>query len=162
PVLERLAGAQRREHLQHAGRARPDPPRPDRRVVLESRAPRAGDGEQPVPERALPAVERAALLAGLPDGARLGEAQEGGRAPVPSTTRAILRQKTLLGETYVELTPATRDAPKVKDGGTIPNAQIAPTVQLDEIFRAFDPPTRAAFRTWFDQQGRAVTRRGAD
>ena len=26
-------------------------------------------------------------------------------APIPSNTKAILRQKTLLGETYVELTP---------------------------------------------------------
>jgi phospholipid/cholesterol/gamma-HCH transport system substrate-binding protein len=83
-------------------------------------------------------------------------------APLRTTTRAILRQKTLLGETYVELTPATRSAPVLKDGGTIPNTQIAQTVQLDEIFRAFDPPTRAAFRTWFDQQGRAFTGRGAD
>src|SRR5829696_3787348 len=29
-------------------------------------------------------------------------------APLPSNSKAILRQKTLLGETYVELTPATR------------------------------------------------------
>ena len=32
-------------------------------------------------------------------------------APIPEDTRAILRQKTLLGETYVELTPGDRDAP---------------------------------------------------
>src|SRR3712207_169134 len=30
-------------------------------------------------------------------------------APLPSDARAILRQKTLLGETYVELTPGSRD-----------------------------------------------------
>ena len=30
-------------------------------------------------------------------------------APIPRDTRAILRQKTLLGETYVELTPGDRD-----------------------------------------------------
>src|SRR3954449_5909393 len=30
-------------------------------------------------------------------------------APLPTDTRAILRQKTLLGETYVELTPGHRD-----------------------------------------------------
>ena len=83
-------------------------------------------------------------------------------APVRTTTRAILRQKTLLGETYVELTPALRSAPAIKDGGRIPDAQVSPTVQLDEIFRAFDPPTRAAFRVWFDQQGRALGNRGAD
>src|ERR671939_1711486 len=31
-------------------------------------------------------------------------------SPLPSDARAILRQKTLLGETYVELTPGTRSA----------------------------------------------------
>src|SRR4029079_10414243 len=31
-------------------------------------------------------------------------------APLPSDTRAILRQKTLLGETYVELSPGNRGA----------------------------------------------------
>ena len=30
-------------------------------------------------------------------------------APIPSNTRAILRQKSLLGETYVELTPGDED-----------------------------------------------------
>src|SRR3954471_15153009 len=33
-------------------------------------------------------------------------------APLPSDARATLRQKTLLGETYVELTPGTPGAPK--------------------------------------------------
>ena len=32
-------------------------------------------------------------------------------APLPADARAILRQKTLLGETYVELTPGHQDAP---------------------------------------------------
>jgi len=77
-------------------------------------------------------------------------------APIPHDTRAILRQKTLLGETYVELTPGGRQAPKLADGGTLASAQVAPTVELDEIFRTFDPKTRAALTTWLDQQGRAV------
>jgi phospholipid/cholesterol/gamma-HCH transport system substrate-binding protein len=81
-------------------------------------------------------------------------------APVPLDTRAILRQKTLLGETYVELTPGNRRGPKLRDGGTLPQGQVAPTVELDEIFRAFDPKTRAAFSSWLDQQGRAVNGRG--
>src|SRR5215470_14114630 len=38
-------------------------------------------------------------------------------APVPKDTRAILRQKTLLGETYVELTPGTASAPTLPEGG---------------------------------------------
>src|SRR3954462_8908062 len=30
-------------------------------------------------------------------------------APLPADTRSILRQKTLMGETYVELTPGSRN-----------------------------------------------------
>src|SRR6476660_2181078 len=44
-------------------------------------------------------------------------------APLPSNTRAILRQKTLLGETYVELTPGTRGAKRLGDGATLANSQ---------------------------------------
>src|SRR3954463_9735516 len=83
-------------------------------------------------------------------------------SPLPADTHAILRQKTLLGETYVELTPGTRDGPKIPDRGRIAQGQGADTVQLDEIFRTFDPKTRVAFRTWMDQQGRGFRNRGAD
>ena len=87
-------------------------------------------------------------------------------APIPTDTRAILRQKTLLGETYVELTPGSdeslgglghcvRDDPR---GRPLPEAQVADSVQLDEIFRAFDEPTRDAFQAWM--QGQAAALRG--
>src|SRR5919107_4695932 len=56
-------------------------------------------------------------------------------APIPKDTRAILRQKTLLGETYVELSPGDKAGPKLPDGGRLAQAQVAPTVELDEIFR---------------------------
>jgi phospholipid/cholesterol/gamma-HCH transport system substrate-binding protein len=83
-------------------------------------------------------------------------------SPLPQDVNAILRQKTLLGETYVELTPGTRNGAKIADGGKLARGNVADTVQLDEIFRAFDPKTRAAFRTWLDQQGRAFDKRGRD
>src|SRR3954468_12021840 len=83
-------------------------------------------------------------------------------APLPADTKAILRQKTLLGETYVELTPGSSSADKIPDGGALKAGAIGDTVQLDEIFRSFDAPTRRAFQTWFDQQGKAVGARGAD
>src|SRR3954452_15666881 len=83
-------------------------------------------------------------------------------APLPADVKAVLRQKTLLGETYVELTPGTRNGAKIADGGKIRQGNVAQTVQLDEIFRSFDPKTRVAFRTWFEAQGRAVDKRGRD
>jgi phospholipid/cholesterol/gamma-HCH transport system substrate-binding protein len=86
-------------------------------------------------------------------------------APIPKDTRAILRQKTLLGETYVELSPGNRgpnDSNTIFDGGSLPSGQVADTVQLDEIFRTFDPTTRQAFQTWMQQQGVALGNRGQD
>jgi virulence factor Mce-like protein len=83
-------------------------------------------------------------------------------APIPEGTRAILRTKTLLGETYIELTPGPRNGPKLADGDTLPEANIAESVQLDEIFRTFDPRTRAAFQTWQQEAAVAFEGRGAD
>jgi len=81
-------------------------------------------------------------------------------APRPADTKAILRQKTLLGETYVSLSPGSPTGPKLPDGGTLPQAQVAPTVQLDQILSTFDPATRRAFSTWMVDDGIALTNRG--
>ena len=48
-------------------------------------------------------------------------------SPIPQDTKAILRQKTLLGETYVELTPGSPGDPVVVSGDGI---QLAQTSEL--------------------------------
>ena len=80
-------------------------------------------------------------------------------APLPEDTKAILRQKTLLGETYVELAPGSASAPKIKDGQEIEPGKIEPTVELDEILQIFDKPTKQAFRAWLKDTA-LVTRDG--
>jgi phospholipid/cholesterol/gamma-HCH transport system substrate-binding protein len=80
--------------------------------------------------------------------------------PRPADTRAILRTKTLLGETYVQLSPGNPNGPKLRDGGSLPRAQVDPTVQLDQILNTFNPRTRAAFETWMQEGGVALTNRG--
>jgi phospholipid/cholesterol/gamma-HCH transport system substrate-binding protein len=80
--------------------------------------------------------------------------------PRPTDTRAILREKTLLGETYVELSAGDPSGPKLHDGATLPQRQVQNTVQLDQILSAFDPKTRRAFETWMQQGGVALTNRG--
>jgi phospholipid/cholesterol/gamma-HCH transport system substrate-binding protein len=81
-------------------------------------------------------------------------------APIPANTKATLRQKTLLGETYVELTPGSPSGPKLADGGTLPNGQVSPAVQLDEIFRTFNPKTRIAFEQWMQNASIALKGQG--
>src|SRR6476619_1717883 len=83
-------------------------------------------------------------------------------APIPTDTRATLRQKTLLGETYVELTPGSNEAPSLAEDGSLPRAQVAGSVQLDEIFRSFNEPTRVAFQQWMQNVAIALKGRGAD
>ncbi len=74
--------------------------------------------------------------------------------------KAILRQKTLLGETYVELTPGRQGAGDTRRAGGC-RREVADTVELDEIFRAFDRETRKAFQTWMQTQAQAFDGRGA-
>ena len=76
-------------------------------------------------------------------------------APIPKDSRAILRQKTLLGETYVEIAQGTSDE-DLNDGATLARSQVEPTVELDEIFNAFDKPTRDAFQEWVRELSKAI------
>ena len=86
-------------------------------------------------------------------------------APLPKTARAILRQKTLLGETYIEITPGTPTKSTKQDipeGGRMAIGNVAQSVELDEIFRALNPRTRRDFQTWMQRQSQSVTGRGQD
>lgn len=83
-------------------------------------------------------------------------------APLHDDVKARLRAKSLIGETYVELTPGSPTAPKIPDGGHIPTSSVAPSVQLDDIMQTFQPKVRAAFGTWMQQQALAGAGRGKD
>lgn len=81
-------------------------------------------------------------------------------APIRSDVHAILRQKTLLGETYVQLIPESRTARYLPDGGQLPNSQVEPSVTLDGILAAFDPKTRRAFQVWQQALAEGIDERG--
>jgi phospholipid/cholesterol/gamma-HCH transport system substrate-binding protein len=81
-------------------------------------------------------------------------------APLPDDIKAILRSKTLLGETYVELSPGTKGGRTIPENGSISAAQVSNQVQLDEVIRTFDPVTRRAFGDWLIGQSDAVRGHG--
>ena len=54
----------------------------------------------------------------------------------------LLRPKTGLKDMVAELTPGTKDAQRLPDGGTIPVSQTLPDVNLDEILSSLDTDTR--------------------
>ena len=83
-------------------------------------------------------------------------------APLPKDTKAMLRLKTLLGETYVELTPGSEASGDLPEDGLLPAGQVRPTVELDEILRALDKPTREDLQRFVKGAARAFAGRGED
>ena len=128
-----------------------------------------------VPEATQLGLEADVRVAGVPVGkVRQKELDEKGNrtlaivelerrfAPLRSDARVTLRQKTLLGETYMEITPGTKGAPLLKENGRLPDARVQETVELDEILQALDPVTRKSFRVWQQQLAKAINGRGKD
>jgi ABC-type transporter Mla subunit MlaD len=105
-------------------------------------------------------------------------------APISSDAKAILRQKTLLGETYVELTPGTEPGEEaapvalgaatsvsdaeaeniesLEEGGTLGISQTQDSTQIDEIFNALDTETRTSFQNWLANSAIGIEGRGLD
>ena len=83
-------------------------------------------------------------------------------APLRSDARAILRQKTLIGETYIELTTGSDSAPPVPDGGVLERSRTVDSTQIDEILQAFDRDTRDSLRRFLRNSAVAIRGRGLD
>lgn len=126
------------------------------------------------PEATQLATEADVRIAGVPVG-RVKEVKPGsdGRAavvlevqerfaPLPKGTEAMLRQKTLLGETYVSLTPpgSSLEGPPIPEGGSIPEGDVGETVELDELFQTFDAETRRYFQQWMQEAGKGLDGQG--
>jgi phospholipid/cholesterol/gamma-HCH transport system substrate-binding protein len=104
-------------------------------------------------------------------------------APISSDAHAILRMKTLLGESYIELTTGSQNPYQggetaqvgstdslvgdhaehpIPEDGHLANSQVSQSVQIDEIFNALDEPTRNSFRLWQQNLAQAAAGRGLD
>jgi phospholipid/cholesterol/gamma-HCH transport system substrate-binding protein len=83
-------------------------------------------------------------------------------APVPADTRAVLRQKTLLGETFVMLSPGSRRAEKIPEGGALAVENVEVTQPLDRVFGVLDARTRKNIQALFTDGAAALERRGDD
>ncbi len=81
-------------------------------------------------------------------------------APIRQNVHAIIRQKTLLGETYIQLIPKEHTGPYVADNGELPPGNVEKSVTLDDILATFDPKTRAAFKIWQTSVAEGINGRG--
>jgi phospholipid/cholesterol/gamma-HCH transport system substrate-binding protein len=95
------------------------------------------------------------------DGRTHAELEIAGRyAPIRANMHAILRQKTLLGETYVQLKPEGQSGPYLHDGALLAESQVERSVTLDDILSAFDPKTRKDFQQWQQEVAEAINGKG--
>jgi len=83
-------------------------------------------------------------------------------APLCNDARVIQRQKTILGEKYLEVTRGKPGCKPVEEGGRLPDASVEDTVELDEVLGILDEPTQEYFRAWQQNTGAAVKDRGPD
>jgi virulence factor Mce-like protein len=81
-------------------------------------------------------------------------------APVQEDARVVQRQKTLLGEKYLEITRGTPGGPTLAENGTLSPASVQDTVELDEVLSILDPTTQKLFRAWQQDAGKAIVDRG--
>ena len=102
----------------------------------------AGQGDRPLRRRDPAAVALRAAAVG----------REGDPAPEDAAGRDLRR---------AHAGPRTR-ARRSPRAGMLPASQVSDTVELDEILRAFDPKTRAAFQDWMQTQAQAIGGRGQD
>ena len=81
-------------------------------------------------------------------------------APVSADAKAQIRNKTILGQTYVELTLGSKNGRRLADGGVLDRRNVGDLVTLDEILNTLDPYTRQAYRTWQQGVSKAIDGRG--
>ena len=117
---------------------------PARRAVRRAdlrRSRRQGDQDRARPPRTAPTRRwrcRAAM--------RRCPRRPGDAAPEVAARRDLRRPDS----------PGNRSKGTLPDGGALPRAAVAATVELDEIFRTFDDADPQAFQTWMQSQAAAV------
>src|SRR6478672_1553069 len=83
-----------------------------------------------------------------------------GKLPADSTVE--VRPRSALGLKYLQLTRGKSTTKFLKDGDTIPVSQTKVPVQIDDVFKIFDQPTRIAEQDNLTGFGNALTERGPD
>jgi phospholipid/cholesterol/gamma-HCH transport system substrate-binding protein len=81
---------------------------------------------------------------------------------IHTDAHALLRPKTGLKDMFLELSPGTRSAPRVKEGYTVPVGNTLPDVNLDEFLASLDTDTRDYLRLLISDLGEGVRNRGDD
>jgi virulence factor Mce-like protein len=81
--------------------------------------------------------------------------------PLLSDSRLEIRLRSAVGVRYVNIIPGTKGQP-LPDGATMPVTQSTAPVDLDQVLRTFDPPTRVGLQDLLGEMGTGLAGRGDD
>jgi phospholipid/cholesterol/gamma-HCH transport system substrate-binding protein len=82
--------------------------------------------------------------------------------PIYKDASILMRPQTGLKDMFFEMDPGTKKAGEVPEGGTLPAANTAPDVNLDEILEGLDADTQAYLRLLLVGAGKGLEGRGKD
>src|SRR5437868_11541148 len=82
--------------------------------------------------------------------------------PLYRDARAVIRQKNLLGETYIEVNRGDASQGAIADGGTINEDHTLTPVEVDQVLNALDPQVRDQLNIVINTLGQATAGRGQD
>jgi phospholipid/cholesterol/gamma-HCH transport system substrate-binding protein len=82
--------------------------------------------------------------------------------PIYKNASVQVRIKTLVGESYLDITPGTKSAGAVPSGGTLPVSQNITSVPLEKVLGMLDPKTRAAIQREVAGLGPGLNGHGAE
>jgi phospholipid/cholesterol/gamma-HCH transport system substrate-binding protein len=87
---------------------------------------------------------------------------DGSYAPIYRDATVLVRQKTLVGENYIQITRGVPQHGRVPDGGTLPLTQDLESVPVDKILNALTPRVRSEVRTDLQSLGAGLHHEGGN
>lgn len=94
-----------------------------------------------------------------PASARVELSLEPSAGPLRKDTLVKVRPASVLGASYVELTPG-RSGPEVPNGGTLPSSGVKQTVDLTDLFDIFEEQSARAFTASTSELAAGLSGRG--
>lgn len=108
-------------------------------------------------------VGRVGELALRPDGVRVDLRLDGG-VEVPASTRAVVTNRSAVGEQYVDLRPDTKAGPVLTDGSVIPRGRTSGPLAVETVLLNLDKLVKSVdredLRVVIDELGRAFAGTG--
>jgi virulence factor Mce-like protein len=87
---------------------------------------------------------------------------QGQYAPIYNDARAVIRQKNLLGETFVALNRGTSESGPMPNGGTIGEDHTLTPVEIDQVLNTLDPSVRDQLDVAINSLGTGLAGQGSN